>query len=149
MDLVHLVDGDVRDLVVLRHVVTGIVAFKTLRRLDIAATQNVFRQKDVDEAFDVERHVRAQMRRIDGDDQTDRDALVPQLLRELQRAASAHGVADQDDRRGILLVGLDRRSRDQVADCEFVDVGRDAGALDLFRQPVHAAREDQTHRAPE
>jgi hypothetical protein len=60
---------------------------------------------------------------IDGHDQADRNAFLLQPFRELQRAASAHGVADQDDRLRILAVFVDRARGDQRANGEFVGVG--------------------------
>ena len=73
VDLLHLFDVDVGNLVMLRKIEAGIVALVARRRLDIAATQNALRQKDVDEAFDIERHAVGGVRWIDGNDQADRD----------------------------------------------------------------------------
>ena len=129
-------------------IVTGIMAPKALRRLDIAATEHVFRQEDVDEALDVGRHVRTQMRRIDGHDQAGRNALIIELSSELERAASAHRVADEDDRSGILPVGLDRGGGDEFAEREFVDVSRDVDArrASLPADPCHARKSGPSRR---
>src|SRR5229473_630608 len=149
VDQVHLVDIDVRHVLLLRQVEAGLVALIALCRLDVAAAQNAFRQEDIDVALDIERHVGRDVSWIDRDNQAYRDVFGLQHFGEYQRTISAHRVPDQDDRSGILAILANRRIGDQTADREFVDVRRDTGVFDLFGQTVHPARKDRTKSATE
>jgi len=75
VDVVHLVDSDVEDFVMLREIEACKVTLITSCRFDVAATEDVFRQENIDAALDIERHGRADLRRLDHDGETDRDAL--------------------------------------------------------------------------
>ena len=149
VDGIHLVDVDVGDFVVLLHIEAGVVALITWLRHHIAAAQYVVGQEDVDEALDVQRHLRTCLSGIDGDHQADRDVFGLQHPGERQGAQSAHRMADQDDRRTIVTEIADGLVRDQPADGEFVDVSPDAGFLETLGQAVHPARKDRAERAAE
>ncbi|MGY4292676.1 hypothetical protein ACVWXN_000771 [Bradyrhizobium sp. i1.4.4] len=116
---------------------------------DVAAAEHAVGEEDVDEALDIERHVAGRMRGIDGDDEADPDVLLGRHLGDHDRAQPAHGMADQHDRRRVLLVAGDDTIADPSADGEFIDVGREAGLRQLFAEPVHAGREDRPHGATE
>ena len=90
MDQVHLVDIDVRHVLLLREIEACIVTLITLFRHHVAATQNAVRQEDVDVALDIERYAGAGVSRIDRDEQAHRDAFGLELFRELQRTKAAH-----------------------------------------------------------
>src|SRR5450631_2840116 len=149
VDQVHLVDIDVRHVLLLRQVEAGIVALIALCRLDVAAAQNAFRQEDIDVALDIERHAGRDVRWIDRDNQAYRYVFGLQHLGEFQRTISAHRVPDQYDRSGIPAILANRRIGDQAADREFVDIRGDAGVFDLFGQTVHPARKDRTKSTAE
>ena len=138
-----------RNFVVLGKVEARVVTAEARLRLDVAAAKHALRQKDIDEAIDIERNVGRHMGRIDGNNQIGPDALGLQDLRELHRAKAAHGVPDQNDRRGIFAILADRLGGDQAANGELVDVGRDAGLFEPFPQTVDAARKERTKRPTE
>ena len=75
VDAIHLVDIDVVDFVMLREIEACEVTLKTLRRFDVAAAEDVFRQEDIDVALDIERHGGTDLRRLDHDGEADPDAL--------------------------------------------------------------------------
>ena len=149
VDVVRLLDVDVRDAAVLLQIVARIMATKARHRHHVAAAEHAVGEEDVDEALDIERHVVGRMRGVDGDDEADRDVLLGRHLGDDDRAQAAHGVADQHDRRRALLVAGDGAIADPSADGEFVDVGREAGLRQLLAEPVHAGREDRPHGAAE
>src|SRR5215475_2495978 len=53
MDRIHLVDRNVQDLAMPVEIVAGVMAGKTLYRLDVAAAKHVLGQEDVDEPLDM------------------------------------------------------------------------------------------------
>ena len=78
-------------------------------------------------APDVERHRRACVSRIDGDDQVHRNMFVLEHFGERQGTEPAHRMADQSDGGRIVAVVTDSLCGDQPADRELVDIRLDAG----------------------
>ena len=84
-----------------------------------------------------------------GDDESDRNAHGLKRFCELQRAASPHRVADEDDRSGILPITLNSRRSYQAANCKLIHVGLYTGAFDFICQSVHSARKNRTESPSE
>ena len=131
---IDLVDVDVGDFFVLLHVEACVVALVALLGHHIAAAQYAVGQEDVDEALDVQRHLRTCVGWIDGDYQAHRDVFGPQNPGKRQGAQPAHRMADQDDRRCIVTEIADGLIGDQPANGEFVHVSPDAGFLKTLGQ---------------
>jgi hypothetical protein len=74
VDQVHLVDIEVRHVLLLREIGACIVTLIALFRHHVAAAQNAVRQEDVDVTLDIERYAGAGVSWIDRDEQADRDA---------------------------------------------------------------------------
>src|ERR1700722_1650171 len=89
------------------------------------------------------------MGRVDRNDQIHSDALTFKDLGKSHRAKAAHGMSDQNDRRGTFAILVDRLFGNQAADGELVDVCRDARTFEPLGKTVYPAREKRTQRAAE
>src|SRR5579872_3998291 len=137
LERVHLLNIDIRNITVLGKVEARKVPSKSRLRLDVTAAEDVLRQKDVDEAIDVQRHFGRHMGWIDGDHQVRTYALGFQDLGELYRAETAHRMADQDDRLRVFAIFTYRLRRNQATNGEFVDIGCNARFFEPLAEAIN------------
>ncbi len=117
----------------------GIMALERGIRNDIAAAEEIGRRPDIDEAIDIRRHAAAKARRIERDDQADRNIRFLQPLGEPDGSVAAGRMPGHDDRRfaGFGFVARDRLIGRPAPVHMIVGFRVDAAALELLGQIVH------------